>query len=446
MEEQCPDNNNIPKFIVEYDFKQIKLDLVDKNAGMIKDKYKCLLYMITLPLSQPINPLSDPVQPIPLYNKTILKSTSSTDGWLNYDIVENNQTNIITIIDTTLFINKFSYNYDITANINKIGDDNVALRFMSLNPFTDPPRATNMNDLNLDETSFSNLKSGQKIKFTIQGMYQRFFINYPTTNFEIEIIIEKSKIPTPVYICGVGIKDNSCGKFRNNCKCFTIDGNGYVKIKKCDHYVNVPVYVTRITQSFITKYLYPEFNYIRDLLFEVTLDNSLIPPEITGVTKLPRIINMLEESVIFTATLRSDRWFKFTGAENALINFKDDQFEELNKTTTMAYEYSWGRVNNVYIGIVSGGLNLVGDGFPAVFFAIYAWENLIWKLLGPQIQLEPAGRPNEFEYQYNLPAGSMTNSSSSNWIAFGLYGGANGYVAGPNPFDIKAKLVPIRPI
>lgn len=257
-------------FPVEYDFKCAKLDLVDKDTGKIKNKYKCLPLMITLPLSKPLDPLGLPNQSDSLYKQTILKSTNSTNGWMNFIPFKNIQPNIITILPNTLLINNFRYNYDITVKIINKGNDNVDLRFMAQNPFS--LLASNMNDINLDETVFSNVYDGQKIKFTVTGEYQFFYVNYPTTNFNINIIITVSDRKTPIFICDK--KFNKCQK----CTCFDIKGNGYIRLKKKDEFIYVPVYTTRIIGNTITQYLYPEFGYLRDLFYNITLLNSLDLP------------------------------------------------------------------------------------------------------------------------------------------------------------------------
>src|SRR5436190_2612412 len=186
-------------FPVEYDFKRAKLDLIDEETGKIKTKYKCLPLMITLPLTTHLDPIGPPNQPDPIYRKTILKSINNRDGWLNFIPLENTQPNIIEIESNTLYFTKFSYNYDITVKIINKGSDNVDLRFMAQNPFS--LLASNMNDINLDETVFSNLHNGQKIKFTVIGEYQFFYVNYPTTNFDINITITVSDRKTQVFIC-----------------------------------------------------------------------------------------------------------------------------------------------------------------------------------------------------------------------------------------------------
>ena len=223
-------------FTVEYDFKQLQLELIDPVTGKFKEQYTCLLYMITTNLSQPLPLIGPPLQPDPLYDVTKLTSNSSTNGWLNFNIITNQQPNIITVQGQTLDINKYDYNYDVILDVNRISE-NVSLRFMATNPFTDPPRATNMNDIYGRETTYTNLRVGQRIQFTITGEYQYFFINYPSKDFDFTITIQKSNVKTPIYICNKNImtcnKCNRCERKKvKKCTCFEVKGRGYLKVNK----------------------------------------------------------------------------------------------------------------------------------------------------------------------------------------------------------------------
>lgn len=275
-------------FIMEYDPKQVLVDLIDPITQKLKSEYVCIPYMITFPLSVPVNvpPLN---QPDPQYITTILQSTLTNNGFLQYNIIENSQPNIITINNETLIANKYSYYYDITAQINKAGNDNVDLRFMAINPFS--LLASNMNDIYGNETQFSNIKDGQEIKATVTGEYQLFFIYYPTSNFDITITINKSNNPVPVMVCN----KTCCLKSpedkivpKSSCRCFELNGTGYIKVLNANYnsrnhkYIDVPVYITRYTNDYKNRYLYPEFNYLRDLFYNITLANSLPPPFITS--------------------------------------------------------------------------------------------------------------------------------------------------------------------
>ena len=103
-----------------------------------------------------------------------------------------------------LIINKYSYNYDIVVNIIRKGDTDVPLRFMAQNPISF--LLANMNDLCGNETSYRTY-SGQKIKFTITGEYQFFYINYATTNFDMDITITTSEKEAPIFVCYKGKKN-----------------------------------------------------------------------------------------------------------------------------------------------------------------------------------------------------------------------------------------------
>ncbi len=397
-------------FPVEYDFKRAKLDLIDKDTGTIKNKYKCLPLMITLPLSNPLNPIGPPNQPDPVFKQTTVKSTTSTNGWIDFIPIENKQPNIITIEPNILFINKFSYNYDITVDIINKGNDDVDLRFMAQNPFS--LLASNMNDINLDETSFIDIHNGQQIKFTITGEYQFFYINYPTSNFDINITIAKSNIKTPIFIC-----NKKC----ENCTCFDIKGNGYIKIKYKGEFIYVPVYTTRIIGNSITKYLYPEFGYLRDLFYNITLANSLTPPSMVlkKISSPNSIIKILTTTVIKCMIVDVAEpcfnllWGSYelrTGDLVELIRSEEDcpfnQIKERKARST--YRYSW---NNTGVLATSSSLD------QNVSFVVYIQYNNEWRIFKEFLLNKTlVGTSNN----YSLPSGSYDSLSEYQWIAFGL--------------------------
>jgi hypothetical protein len=401
-------------FPVEYDFKRAILDLVDKSTGTIKNKYKCLPLMITLPLSRPLDPLPPPNQPDPSYKQTILKSTSNTDGWLNFIPIENLQPNIITIDDNILRITKFSYNYDITVDIINKGINDVVLRFMAQNPFS--LLAANMNDIYLNETSFTNIKNGKQIKFTITGEYQFFYVNYPTENFDINITINISNIEAPILIC-----DNKC----KNCTCYDIDGNGYIKLKKKSKSIYVPVYTTRIIGNTITKYLYPEFSYLRDLFYDITLLNSLTPPLLnsltqqTGTSESKSIIKLLPDTTVINCGISNGTIF----CPTRLWGFYDKISGDLVRLTTSLlgcpldtivqtssiYRYSW----NDTPSLAHSNIKLTVS-FGVYFRQVGSWYEQKSYLLNSKFNEQ------NIRYEYSLPGGFYENLSSYQWIAFGL--------------------------
>ncbi len=393
-------------FPVEYDFKRAKLDLIDKNTGTIKNKYKCLPLMITLPLSKPLDPIGPPNQPDPTYKQTIIRSTNSTDGWLNFISLENNQLNIISIEPNILFINKFSYNYDIIVDIINKGNDDVDLRFMAQNPFS--LLASNMNDINLNETSFSNISNGQQIMFTITGEYQFLYINYPTTNFDINITITVSDAKTPVFICNKKCQD---------CTCFDIKGNGYIKIKNKGEYIYVPVYTTRIIGNTITQYLYPEFGYLRDLFYNITSSNSLQPPSNEVVNLSNPIIKLLQTTVIKCGintiadfcTKEGWGYFDFVSQEDNLIDLipsksgcPRDQIY-IKETNKSGYRFSWNDTPVLAETDVNANANL--------FFVIRVTYLFDWT----EIKNFPMKRNLN---SYILPAGFYDHLSDYKWISF----------------------------
>ena len=406
------------KFIVEYDFKRAKLDLINRNTGKIKDKYKCLPLMITLPLSRPLDQVGPPNQPDPSYKQTIVKSTSTRDGWLNFIPLENEQPNIITIEPNTLYINKYSYNYDIIVDVIKKGNDDVDLRFMAQNPFS--LLASNMNDLNLDETVFNNIHNGQKIKFTIMGEYQFFYINYPTNNFDLNIAINVSNSKTPIFICN---------KKSQNCTCFDIKGNGYIKIKSKGEFVYVPVYKTIIMGNIITKYLYPEFGHLRDLFYNITLSNSLTTPVpiLENLALNNPIIKVLTTTVINCRITNvvgfcpvrlwgsyEQRSGDLVQLSNSIAGCANDQIYE---TKSAKYRYSWGNTPPLVRSPRTPSFN------QDVFLGLYFWYSTSW-FLYDKILLNkiPIGRDDN---DYNLSAGFYDNLTDYRWTKFGIIAGTD---------------------
>jgi len=408
-------------FPVEYDFKRAKLDLIDKKTGKIKNKYKCLPLMITVLLSKPLNPLGPPNQSDKLYKQTIVKSISSTDSWLNFIPLENKQPNIITIEPNTLFINNFSYNYDIIVDVINKGKDNVDLRFMAENPFS--LLASNMNDLNLDETIFSNIHNGQRIKFTITGEYQFFYVNYPTTNFDLNITIIISNTKTPVFIC-----NDKC----QNCTCFDIKGNGYIKLKNKGEFIYVPVYITRVIGNSINKYLYPEFDYLRDLFNNITLANSLTPPSLTlqNLISDNPIIKFLTTTVINciigneVEPCSNTYWGLYVITSGDLVKVSASKSEivshcpsnQIYEQNTSKYRYSWGNTP------VLATSQKTPDFDQDVFFGVYLWYLSAWWefrriLLSKKLI-------NGFN-NYSLSSGSYDNLTEYKWIKFGLIAGTD---------------------
>ena len=399
-------------FPVEYDFKRARLDLIDEETGTIKNRYKCLPLMITVLLSRPLNPLPEPNQPNPTYTKTVLKCTNSMDDWVNFMALENKQPNIITITPNILFINKFSNNYDITVDIINKGNDDVDLRFMAQNPFS--LLASNMNDINLDETVFTNIYNGQQIKFTITGEYQFFYVNYPTSNFDINITITVSEIKTPIFICNSKCK---------NCTCFDIKGNGYIKIKHKGEFIYVPVYTTRIIGNSITKYLYPEFGYLRDLFYNITLANSLTPPSAQVEDQPNPIIRILTTTVIkcgindVVGFCFFRLWGYYELISGDLVNLTTSSagcpLNQITQTKVSKYKYSWDDTPT----LATSQKTLLFD--PDVFFGIYYRYSGVWYEFKRFLLNKTNVSVGDF-IQYSLPSGFYDNLSNYQWISFGL--------------------------
>ncbi len=365
---------------VEYDFKTTKIKLV-KN-GKLKNKYICLPYMITLPLSQPINPISNPIQPDPTYKITIINAIDTTNGWLNLTPVQNIQPNIISIIDNTLLFNKYSYNYRITANVTSKGDTSTPLRFMAQNPYS--LLASNMNDVYGNETSY-NTETGQQIQFTVTGEYQFFYIYYDTTNFNINITINIDYNTYPSLICKSKCKKSTC---------YTDKNNGYLKVK--DNYI--PVYTKKIIGTTITQYLYPEFGYLRDLFYNVTLNNSLPLPVISNSN-----INNLTTTVI-NCGVSSDLWCNYTLISGDLVTLYGNENQlpnQMYQNHNAVFKYSWPE---------TAGLLTMTNNRTADFIFYYYWGGAWY--IGKRI--------TEIDKSGTLRAGSYINNSGYQWIAFGI--------------------------
>jgi hypothetical protein len=398
---------------VEYDFKTTKIKLF--KHGMLKDKYKCLPYMITLPLSQPLNTIPDPNPADPANKQTIINANNTYQGWLNFTAIQNIQPNIISIIDNALYFNKYSYNYRITVDVVSKGDTTTPLRFMAQNPFS--LLASNMNDVYGNETVFNNLYNGQKIIFTITGEYQFFYIYYLTTNFNLNITINIDYKNYPVLVCDN--KNNcQCGikseKNNEKCTCFVKNGNAYLKVKKDCNDIIVPVYTTRVIGNTVNKYLYPEFAYLRDLFYNSTLNNSLTTPDnLTNNIQLNS--NVLTTTVLEAEFSGND----FNNCYNYLWCFYQLLSGNMVEITSKIgcplsqiresqpakkYRYSWPETPNV--------TSVSSSGRYTTFVAYYWWAGA-WYAANRNIN-------NKVDQNGTLLAGYYDNLSGYEWIAFGL--------------------------
>jgi hypothetical protein len=262
-----------------------------------------------------------------------------------------------------------------------------------------------MNDINLDETVFNNIKNGQQIKFTITGEYQFFYVNYPTENFDLNITITISDSKAPVLIC-------------KKCTCFDIKGNGYIKLKHKDDCIHVPVYTTRILGNIVNKYLYPEFNYLRDLFYNITVLNSLTPPEPFHLDESNSIIKIIPTSVITCGISNT------VGAcNNRLFGYYDIVSGNLVEVVTSIYlcpnnqiyeliyskfKYSWDNTSAIVISQLDQN----------VYFNSYLYHNDKWYTQGG-ILLTKTTTDNIF-YHYSLPKSSYENDTHHSWVKFGI--------------------------
>lgn len=388
-------------FPVEYNFDTAKLDLLTKN-GHLKDKYICLPYMITLPLSSALIQLPD-TQPVPDNKIAVFNAVDTNDGWLNYTVVQNVQPNIVSLIDNLLYFNKFSYNYKITIDVISRGDTTVPLRLMAQNPFS--LLASNMNDVYGNETVVPIVANQQQINFTVTGQYQYFYIYFPTTNFNLNITITVDYTNYPPMICDKSKKcDKKCDKKSkkskcNKCTCYTVDGNGYMKIKNCDKSICVPVYTTRVIGNVVNQYLYPEFDYLRDLFYNVTLANSLpLPPVITS--------NDIQSNAVtvMNCRLSADYWCNYLSESPTTdVDVQFDRLVELTSPQSGKYlKYSWSDTP----GFTTPDVNQ----YPPAFCMYYLWGGA-WYLYKGFYKLIQHG---------TLPAGEFINNSGYTNIAFGI--------------------------
>ncbi len=389
-------------FPVEYDFKTTKLKLI-KN-GQLKKKYKCLPYMITLPLSSPLNPIPDPNPADPVNKQTIVNSIDTDNGWLNFNIIQNVQPNIITILDNTLYFNKYSYNYRITVDVVSKGDTSTPLRFMAQNPYS--LLASNMNDVYSNETVY-NVYNGQKIQFTVTGEYQFFYIHYDTTNFNLNITINVDYNIYPDLVCRKKRKCQ-CGKIESkknkNCTCYEKNGNGYLK----DDCKDIPVYTTRIIGETVTQYLYPEFGYLRDLFYNITLSNSLPAPTSLQANLLTTtVIKCSIADVVGLCFVKL--WGNYELISGDMVELSSSlagcPFNQIKETTNSSkYRYSW---DNTAPLISSSSVN------QNIYFGVYLWHSGAWYEQKRYL----------LNNNYTLNSDHFDNSSDYQWISFALIPG-----------------------
>jgi hypothetical protein len=468
--------NSIP---VGYDFKETRFDFVDSN-GKLNEKYICLPYMITLPLSQPTVSIPPPNTEPVTYKKSVISSYSNFDDWLSFVPVDNVQPNIITVHHNVLYFNNYEYNYDITVNVIKKGDTNVQMRFMAQNPYS--LLASNMNDIYGHETVYDAMNP---IKLTVTGEYQFFYIHYPTTNFELSITITVSNQQSPTMICNnlqnlpQNVKPNKkqksdtenqcqcdeCKKVKK-CTCYDINGNGYIIIN--GH--NVPVYITKTLGNVTTRYLYPEFSYLRDLFYNVTLANSLPVPVPYPIalsnnindnfnntfynTNMYDAFNTFDTLDTVNITDTSDTviaceisanvgfcivplWCTYTIIVNGkLISLSSSPvncpFNQINEERNgYHYRYRWDNSSPILYTLESTNLD----------FIIYLWHSGAW-YEQKRYKMAEYKNNNNNSYEYSLVGDYFDNLTSYDWIAFGFGTGNNNYYGRINGFNITISKLP----
>lgn len=390
---------------VEYDFNHTKLNLT-KN-GKLKQKYNCLFHMINLPLTQPLNPIPPPNQPDPLYRHTIVNATNTNNGWLKFVPIKNLQPNIVTIEDTILHFNKYNYHYEIIIDVIHKGVNDVDLRLMTQNPIS--LLASNMNDIYGNETVIRP-SNGQQIKFIVTGKYQVFYVYYPTAGFNINITINVYTGKVPTLIC-----HKKCG-----CDCYEVKGKGYLKINNCKD-ISVPVYVTKEIGNTLTKYLYPEFAYLKDLFYNITLANSLPPPIVITPSPGPdiTIINVGMTSYRQSSQCFNLLWGNYQLISGNLVSLLNSisgcPANQISQEHNIRYRYSWDNTPQ----IASSRYN------QSVYFAVYAWHSGAWYQQQTYLLNKTPNNNTSTQYYYTLNAGFYDNTSAYQWIAFALVAGSD---------------------
>lgn len=459
---------------VGYDFKETIFDFVDKN-GKLKQKYICLPYMITLPLSQPTDPIPPPNTEPVTYKKSVISSFGTFDDWLSFVPVENQQPNIVTIHHNVLYFNNYEYNYDITIDVIKKGDDDVLLRLMAQNPYS--LLASNMNDIYGQETVY-DVVINKPINLTITGEYQFFYIHYPTNNFELKITISVSQQHAPIMICDKSENPCQCKECKKNrkkkkCICFEVDGKGYIVINGHD----VPVYITKTLGTTTTKYLYPEFSYLRNLFYNVTLANSLPVPTSMPITTVNMIndnfnttfyntfynninnninnvnvINSLTDipDTILQCQLSNSPglclvplWFTYSRISGYLVELSSSPvgcpYNQINELRGQKnFRYKWDDTDTLLTS------SYIGD----VALSVYLWHTGGWYeqrqyKLNYIKNSKPVNPTNLDNYLYYLPAGYFDNSTEYDWIAFKISkNDATNIAILQNTFNININLSP----
>lgn len=384
---------DLTKFPVQYNFDTIYLDLINSN-GKLKEKYKCLAYMITLPLILSPLPEDSLVQVKPLYNEVILTSTSNQNGYLIFSIPPiNDQTSIITSQYNILNINYYAYYYDVKVTVIKKGDLDVDLRFMTFNINNDS-LASNLNDIYSNETSYQ-VTSGKTFTFTITGKYTNFFAYYPNTNFEIELDISVSNKKIPIFIC-----KKKCAK----CTCYEIDNVGYLRVKNN----NVPVYI-KSNNGAINTYLYPTFAMLRDIFISTTFNNSLQAP--IPITSLNKFIIKVNEPVVISYLSNGfeDANRHFIGSNGGFPTTGEEWSGVLYSNTTVPANSIISLIssNSGSPWIVIRRPDLIGG------YLLFEWEQTAFMTFGS------GGNYSTFlaPYDYNLPGwGLVTDLDGKNKI------------------------------
>lgn len=419
----------------EYDYKSTMVKLFT-DKGKLKEKYKCLSYMITFPLEYN-NALLPPRQEIPKYNDVILKSELGIDGYLLYNIIGpynyDQNFGIVGLYNNILEFKYFPYNYDVEVKILKIRS-NKTIRFMYYNIYS--LVASNMNDIYGNETVFEINDKTESLKFTITGEYQ-FFFTY--SDADIELKISKSDKKTPNYIC----MKKSC---KCKCRCYEKNNVGFIKIK--DH--NVPVYVKNITNNIVSTYLYPQFSILRELFLLTTSNNSLPIPEFISFTEnnnyegLKDVVNCQPGYVQSFPSQTALYQINITNYGEPLVAFTYSnlsigrrawQIRQLILYNTEKYFYSY-KWDPFTVRARPGSYNPFTN---KIIFNSFVCNSgsLVWNR--PQSNLYPTEIASNVT-EITFPGGTFINQFNYDWVCFNIEDGGGVYY--PDGINITITIEP----
>ena len=240
------------------------------------------------------------------------------------------------------------------------------------------------------------------------------FIYYPTSNFDLSITIVKSDAVTPVMICD----KTCCSKYNNgvtSCRCFETNGIGYLKIDNKHGSIDIPVYITKYTNNFKIHYLYPQFGYLRDLFYNITVSNSLVPPSKLLETKASNDSIKIDYGI--TPGSGWAYYYEQTVPQNDILRVFEthvgvfDYIDQQRPSGSVTYRYSWNDTANI---IATLGINNTSASFRGILYADGSYS----KEFG-NINLTPTSTDEQNNLTiFSLPAGHFDNNTPYTWLSF----------------------------